>query len=133
MHDAGASVRDMQTAGVPRWVVRLDRNYTTRRHALPERTGKKGRPPEYGPLVRPLERTYKGRTLPATPPDVTTSFEIAGRRITAHGWHNLVRSDQKVAKATTTFTIWVYHDPLYREPLVLTTNLTAQAVTIYQL
>lgn len=133
VHDAGASVRDMQTAGVPRWVVRLDRNCTARRHTLPERTSKKGRPPEYGPLVRPLERTYKGRTLPATPPDVTTSFEIAGRRITAHGWHNLVRSDQKVAEATTTFTIWVYHDPLYREPLVLATNLTAQAVTIYQL
>jgi hypothetical protein len=45
----------------------------------------------------------------------------------------LVRSDQKVAAAQATFTIWVYHDPLYQEPLVLGTNLAAQAATILQL
>lgn len=133
VHDAGATVADMQTAGVARWVVRLDRNCTARRNTLPPRTSTKGRPAEYGVRVRPLARTYKGRELPATPPDVTTHFDYAGRRITVQGWRDLVRSDQKVAAATATYTIWVYHDPQYREPWVLGTNLLAQAATIYQL
>ena len=133
VHDAGATVADMQMAGIARWVVRLDRNCTARRNLLPLRTSNKGRPVEYGVRVRPLARTYKGRELPATPPDMTTHFDCGGRSITVHGWRDLVRSDQKVAAATTTFTIWVYHDPQYREPWVLGTNLPAQAATIYQL
>jgi len=133
VHDAGASIADMQTAGVPRWVVRLDRNCTARRNQLPPRTSDKGRPAEYGSCVRPLARSYKDHQLPATPPDVTTQFIYAGRRIQVQGWHDLVRSDQKVAADNVTFTIWVYHDPLYQDPLVLGTNLTAQATTIFQL
>lgn len=133
VHDAGASIAEMQTAKVPRWVVRLDRNCTARRNQLPPKSGGPGRPAEYGCRVRPLARTYKGRRLPATSPDVTVQFRYAGRLIDAQGWHNLVRSDQKVAAAQTTFTIWVYHDPQYREPLVLGTNLAAQAATIFQL
>lgn len=57
--DAGATVADGQTAGVARWVVRLDRNCTARRNTLPPRTSKKGRPAEYGVRVRPLPRRYK--------------------------------------------------------------------------
>ena len=54
-------------------------------------------------------------------------------RIRVQGWHDVVRSDQKVAADQATFTIWVYHDPLYQEPLVLGTNLAAQPPTIFQL
>lgn len=134
VHDAGASVADMQTAGVPYWVVRLDRNCTARRNQLPPRTSRQGRPAEYGARVRPLARSYKGRQLPATPPDVTVQFTYAGRQIQAQSWHGLLRSDQKVATDHATFSIWVYYDPLYREPLVLGTTLTAvQAATIFQL
>ena len=81
VHDAGASIADMQTAQVARYVVRLDRNCTARRNQLPPRPGGKGRPAEYGALVRPLARSYKGHYLPATPPDVTTQFVHAGRTI----------------------------------------------------
>jgi len=133
VHDAGASIADMQTAQVTRYVVRLDRNCTARRNQLPPRTSRQGRPAEYGVRVRPLARSYKDRLLPATPPDVTTQFSYAGRRIVAQGWRTLVRRDQKVAVGNLTFTIWVYQDPLYREPLVLGTNVTAQAATIFQL
>jgi hypothetical protein len=133
VHDAGASIADMQTAKVPRYVVRLDRNCTARRNQLPPDAGGQGRPAEYGCLVRPLARTYKAHHLPATPPDVTVQFTYAGRLIEAQGWHDLVRRDQKVAADNALFTIWVYHDPLYQEPLVLGTNLTAQAATIFQL
>lgn len=134
VHDAGASLAEMQSAQAPRWVVRLGRNCTARRNQVPPRTNRKGRPAEYGALVRPLVRSYKGRQLPATPPDVAVQFTYAGREIQALGWHGLVRSDQKVADDHATFRIWVFHDPLYREPLVLGTNLaTAQASTIFQL
>jgi hypothetical protein len=133
VHDAGASIADMHTAKVARYVVRLDRNCTARRNALPSRSGRPGRPAEYGVRVRPLARSYKERPLAATPPDVTTQFIHAGRSIQVEGWRMVVRSDQKVAAANATFTIWVYHDPLYQNPLVLGTNLTAQAATIFQL
>ncbi len=133
VHDAGASIADLQAAGIARWVVRLDRNCTARRNVLPPRTSRQGRPAEYGLLVRPLGRSYKDRRLPATAPDVTTQFRYQGRLISAQGWQALVRRDQKVVADQPTFTIWVYHDPLYQEPLVLGTNLTAQAVTIFHL
>jgi hypothetical protein len=133
VHDAGATLADMQTAQVARYVVRLDRNCTARRNVLPARSGRQGRPAEYGARVRPLARAYKAHQLPATPPDVTTQFTHAGRSIQVEGWRNVVRSDQKVAAANALLTIWVYHDPLYQDPLVLGTNLTAQAATILQL
>jgi len=133
VHDAGASIADMQTAQMPRFVVRLDRNCTARRNQLPVQSGGRGRPLEYGALVRPLARTYKGHSLPATAADVTTQFSYEGRRITVRGWRDVVRSDQKVVADQTAFTIWVYADPLYRTPLVLGTNLTASPDTIFQL
>jgi len=85
VHDAGASIADMQTAKVPRYVVRLDRNCTARRNQLPPNPGGQGRPAEYGTRVRPLARTYKDHHLPATPPDVTVQFTYAGRLIDAQG------------------------------------------------
>jgi hypothetical protein len=130
MHDAGASIADMQTAGVERYVVRLARNCTARRNRLPPRKPK-GRPPEYGELIRPLSRSYKGLTKPPTPPDVETYFEFEGRTIRVKGWYNLVRPYQKVAADNETFTIWVFLDSLYRDPLVLGTNLAAQPKTIF--
>jgi len=132
VHDAGASIADMQAAGVPRCVVRMALNCTARRNQLPPRKPK-GRPPEYGKLVRPLPRTYKGRTLPATPPDVKTKFSFEGRTIRVHGWQNLMRTDQKVAAANETFTILVFFDPLYRHPLVLGTNLAVRPETAFRL
>ena len=132
VHDAGATLADMQTAQVARYVVRLDRNCTARRNVLPSRSGRQGRPTEYGAHVRPLARSYKAHQLAATPPDVMTQFIHAGRSIQVEGWRNVVRSDQKVAAANALLTIWVYHDPLYQDPLVLGTNLTAQAATIFQ-
>jgi len=132
VQDAGASIADMQAANVPRYVVRLALNSTARRNELPPRKAK-GRPPEYGQLVRPLPRTYRDHTLPATPPEVQTTFSFEERTIQVHGWSNLVRSDQKVAPANQTFTIWVFFDPLYRDPLVLGTNLTVRPETAFRL
>jgi hypothetical protein len=46
VHDAGASIADMQTAHMPRFVVRLDRNCTARPNQLPAKHGGRGRPME---------------------------------------------------------------------------------------
>ena len=96
VHDGGASIADMQAAKIERYVVRMALNCTARRNRLPPRKAR-GRRPEYGELIRPLPRKRKGRTIPATPPDVKTHFWFEGRIIRVYGWRDLVRSDQKVA------------------------------------
>ncbi len=59
--DAGADISDVQAANVPRFVLRLAKNCTARRNYLPQ--NKKGRPSEYGKVVRPLARIRKGKTI----------------------------------------------------------------------
>src|SRR5690606_24228357 len=92
-----------------------------------------GRPAEYGVKVRPLPRQRLERMIEATPPDECNQFQFQGRTIQVQGWHGLIRADQKVADAGDTFTIWVFHDPLYDKPMVLGTNLEAQAETVDRL
>jgi len=65
--DAGFKIAQLQAAYLPRYLVRLAKNFTARRNVLPESTGR-GRPLEYGERVRPLSRRWKERRLPATPP-----------------------------------------------------------------
>ena len=73
VYDGGASIADMQNAKVERYVVRLPLNCTARRNYLPPQEGR-GRPREYGEIVRPLARSYKGRILPSTPPSLQWVF-----------------------------------------------------------
>jgi len=129
--DAGAYISDMQTAGIPRFVIRLAKNCTARRNYLPKY--KKGRPPEYGKLVRPLARKRKGKTIFASSPDKTGTFTYQGRTIMVHCWHNLVLTTHKVAEQHTPFDILVFFDPLYIEPLVLGTNVTLTAKTAFKM
>jgi len=113
--DAGVSVAEVQEAGVRWYLLRGRENCTARRNQLPPRK-KRGHPPEYGELVRPLARRYRDRTLPATPPDEERTFVYQGREVCAQGYHGLVRSDQKVSADNATFSIWVFRDPAYRKP-----------------
>jgi hypothetical protein len=132
VHDAGAALSQVQTAGIPRFVLRLATNCTGRRNYLPP-PNTQGRPREYGEKVRPLPRKRLERVIPSTPPDVTESFMYRDRTIEAKGWLNLVRSDQKVAESNDLFHIWVYEDPQYQDPLVLGTNLETNATIPYLL
>jgi hypothetical protein len=132
VHDAGASIADMQEAGIGRYVVRLALNCTVRYNRLRPRKAK-GRPPEYGTLIRPLPRTWKDRTIPATSPELKTHFDFQSRTIRVYGWRALVRSNQKVAASNETFTVWVFFDPSYRKPLVLGTNVRARPETVFHL
>lgn len=131
IHDAGATIADMQEQEVPRFVVRLAVNVTARLNQLPNNP--RGRPAEYGRIVRPLPRQHKGKTIEATAPDVETTFTHQGRTIRAQAWHQVVRREQKVDEKNELFSLWVFFDPLYKTPLVVGTNLTLQAQSLFLL
>lgn len=126
--DAGFGVADLLTARVPRFVARVARNFTARWNVLPAYQGR-GRRPAYGELVRPLPRKYKGKTIAATPPDATAQWVVAGRIVRAQVWDNLVLATAKPGAAT--FRCVVIHDPCYREPLVVATNLPVSAYALW--
>jgi hypothetical protein len=128
--DAGFGVADLLTGRVPRFVARVARNFTARRNSLPAYPGR-GRRPTYGVRVRPLPRTHKGKTIAATPPDATTQWVGAGRLIQAQVWNNLVLSTAQPGAMA--LRCVVIHDPRYREPLVLATNLPVSAAALWGL
>jgi hypothetical protein len=134
LHDAGVSIAQVQEAHVPRYLIRLSSNCTGRRPTVRAYKGV-GVYPSKGELVRPLERTFKGRFHEATPQDITTTFDFAGRQVVAKGWLNLMRADLKVSDEHELFSIWVFDDPLFEDVLVLGTNLppTTAPLTLYQL
>lgn len=128
--DAEFTPAELQAVDVERYVVRLAQNATARRNQLPEYKGI-GKYPEYGEKVRPLARKWKDRLIPATAPDEASRFEYQGRTIKVAFWHGLVSADTKVNKDAPTFSIYVYSDPFYKEPLVLATNLSLAPQTAY--
>ena len=122
--DRGFPLRQLQEAGVQRYVVRAPVNFTARRATLPAYQGK-GRKPVRGALVRPLPRTYKGRTIAATPPDRHETWQLRlGRTVLslhAEFWDDLVGSDARPGAPT--FSTALIHDPRFDEPLLLNTSL----------
>jgi hypothetical protein len=92
--DASLKIRELQAAKLPRYKVRLAKNFTARCNVLPSYKGH-GRHPEYGELVRPLARTRRGKYIPTTPPD----------------W--------KVHPDNPTFIVAAIYDPRYQEPWLL--------------
>src|SRR5215468_800005 len=128
--DAGFGVAALLTAGVPRFVARVARNFTARRQVLPVYKGR-GRCAAYGERVRPLPRTHKGKTIAATPPDAAAQWVVAGRLIHAQVWDNLVLSTAKPGAPA--WRCVVIHDPRYQEPWVLATNLPVSAYALWGL
>jgi len=125
--DRGFTLAKLQAAEVPRWVSRVPRNFTARR-ATPPAYGGKGRRPSRGVLVRPLARTRKGHTLPATPPDRTETLLVAGRSVQADIWSGLYLPQAKASPAA--FQCLVVRDPAYAQPWVLATNLPLAAADV---
>jgi hypothetical protein len=123
--DAEFGVIEIQEAGILRYVLRLAVNATAYRNVLPIYKGR-GRRPEYGELIRPLARQRKENLIPASAPDHSSQFDYDGRRIRVEWWDNLVPPNTKVDPDAQTYSIYVYHDPAYKQPLVLATGLAVK-------
>jgi hypothetical protein len=134
IHDGGVTMAEIHKAKVPRFLIRLGTNCTARRNYLPTYKGR-GAYPKKGELVRPLARVFKGKQLPATPPDSTVTFWFGERLVIAQGWLQVMRADLKVADPHQLYDIWVIDDPLYEGVLVLGTNLPASVTpqSLYRL
>jgi|TARA_Y100000310_G_C20612786_1_gene778915 hypothetical protein len=116
--DAGFKISQLQEADLSRYVVRLAKNFTARRNELPPTKGR-GRPAEYGKVVRPLSRTRKKRRLPATPPDRTETWIENNMLFRAEFWDHLVLPEVKVHKDNPTFTVAAIYDPRFQDPWLL--------------
>lgn len=128
--DAGFDLVDLLEEGVPRFVVRQAKNFAARRNRLPAYKGK-GCRPKFGEYVRPLSRTYRGKTLWATPPDRTQKWREGRYSLRADCFDNLVLSDAK--PGSTSFVCVVIYDPRYKEALVLATNLSVSGYALWRL
>ena len=132
LFDAGFKLAALQEADIKRGVVRLAANVTARRN-YPAAYKGRGRRPVYGPIVRPLARTYQGRTIPASPADFSQTFEYEGRTIKVKGWYDLILPGVVPASDNDTFDIYVFEDPLYQTPLVLAATLRLRPATSFAL
>lgn len=118
---------------VMHFVARVDKNFTARRNELPAYKGR-GRRPEHGEVVRPLARKYKEHALAATPADKQAHWKHKGKTVRAQLYENLVLpSVLPGAPACVCFRAVVIHDPRYKEPLILATNLSVSAKALWQL
>jgi len=127
--DAGVKVRDLQKAGVKRYVVRLANNFTARRNVLPEYCGA-GRSPVYGELVRPLVRKHKGKLLSATAPDETHNWDEDGCAMRTEVWRNLVLPDCAPDAHNQTFDVYAIYDPRFDTPWLLATPVLLKPVSV---
>ena len=134
--DRGFPLAQLHATGITRYVSRGPTNFTARRALLPPYRGK-GRRPTKGLLGRPLPRTYKGRTLAATPADRRETWQggtpEAPCIISAQYWDNLVLPD--APPDAPTFPCMVIQAPRFAEPLRLNTPLPlsgAQAQALYR-
>jgi len=130
--DAGFKLAELAHAGVARYVVRQASNCTARRNYLPSYKGR-GAKPKWGERVRPLSRSRKGNALAASPPDEVSDFDHEGRVIRVHLWHELVRAEQKVSASHSTYSLLVFFDPLYQQPLVLAVGLPLTPKSVFSL
>jgi hypothetical protein len=125
--DRGFPLKDVLSEGPERFVVRLPKNFTARRALLAPYKGV-GRPRHKGEKVRPLSRSYKGRALPATPPDWTETWDEASSRedllLRAEGWDDLILPDVDLSDPKIVyFRVVAIYDPRFAEPLLLATRL----------
>lgn len=135
--DRKFSPQELLESGCDAIVIRRPKNMTLRRTQVAAYKGR-GRRPVHGEIVRPFARTYRGKTLPASQPDETQTWQEmhAGQKVTvtADVWRGVMPMPQKgwtdqhhtlVKQAT--WTAIVAHHPAFKEPLVIlmTVDFTA--------
>jgi len=132
--DAGFKIKACHQAQVPRFLLRLAKNFTARRNYLRDTTGKRGKAPTKGDRIRPLARKYKDKEIAATAADATFGWQLeTGETITVYAWYDLVRPDVQPSPTADRFDVYAIHDPRYDNPLLVGTNVTMKAKTAHAL
>jgi len=126
--DAGVKIGDLQEARIERYIIRLATNFTARRNYLPDHH--KGRKPKYGLLVRPLARKHKDKTLQATAPDETYTWNEDGRELRAEIWRNLVLNKTEPNENNKTFDVYAIYDPNFNQPWLLATPVMLKSESV---
>lgn len=127
--DAGVKLADVHAAGLDRFVLRLATNFTAcRNQSLPY--GGKGRKPVYGEKIRPLKRSYKGKTIDASAPDRIETWIEDGVELRAEIWDNLILPDIIPDPQAKTFRVYAIYDPDYKTPWLLATPLNLKPATV---
>jgi hypothetical protein len=127
--DAGVKLADVQAVGLESYVLRLATNFSARR-SQPQLSHRRGRKPMYGEKVRPLERRYRCKTIPASPPDRVETWHEDGKELYAHIWESLVLPGVLPGPQAKTFQVYAIYDPVYPAPWLLATPLHLKATTV---
>jgi len=127
--DAGVKINHLQTAGIYRYVLRLADNFTARRN-YPAMRSTKGRPPVYGERIRPLKRTYKGKTIAKSTADRVETWVENGVEMRAEIWDTLILPGVVPGEDAKTFQAYAIYDPAYEKPWLLATPLTLNAASV---
>ena len=127
--DAGVKLADVQAAGVEQYLLRLATNFTARRNQ-PLPYGGKGRKPVYGEKIRPLPRSYKGKTIAASSPDRVETWTEDGVEMRAEIWEDLILPGVIPGTQAKTFRVYAIYDPRYTTPWLLATPIHLKAATV---
>jgi hypothetical protein len=127
--DAGVKLADVQAAGLERYLLRLATNFTARRNWPLPYSGK-GRKAVYGERIRPLKRSYKGKTIAASAPDRVESWTENGVAMRAEIWEDLILPGVIPSPQAKTFRVYAIYDPAYTTPWLLATPLKLKAATV---
>ena len=92
--------------------------------------GGKGRRPVYGEKIRPLERSYKGKTIAASSPDRVETWTEDGVERRAEIWEDLILPGVIPDPGAKTFRVYAIYDPAYTTPWLLATPLDLKAATV---
>ena len=125
--DRQVTIAQLAHAGIERFVVRAAVDFTARSKAVAPYCGR-GRYPKQGSIVRPLPRTYRGKTIASTEPNRREQFVYQGRVLHVEFWDELV-----VAGCALVFGCCVIRDPRYKAPWVLLTNLSVSGESLWRL
>ena len=98
--------------------------------AITRRPTRQGPQPVYGEKLRPLERTYKGKTIATSAPDRVETWIEDGVEMRAEIWESLVLPDVVPGPKAKTFQVYAIYDPAYTTPWLLATPLKLKAATV---
>ncbi len=125
--DRQVAIAHLAQAGISQFVVRAAVDFTARTREVAPYSGR-GRHPKQGSIVRPLARSYRGKTIAATEPTRREQFVYQGRVLQVAFWEDLV-----VAGCALVFRCCVIRDPRYQTPWVLLTSLSVSGESLWRL